>query len=89
MCDHLNFQASVSVCRLTADTDPNNIVGYAADVKIHCADCGLPFAFTGLPAGISMTNSSPMVSIDGKELRVPLKPSSDPVDQVVSLMNKQ
>lgn len=86
MCEHLNFHATVGVCRLTADTDPNKVVGFAADVKINCADCGLPFEFIGLPTGISMTNSKPMVSMDSKELRAPLKPSSDPVDHVSGIL---
>lgn len=89
MCDHLNFQASVSVCRLPDDNDPCKVVGFAADIKINCFECGLPFQFVGLPAGVSITNSKPMVSLDGKEIRVPLKPSTDPVDQVATFINKK
>jgi hypothetical protein len=86
-CQHFNFQAYVNVCRLTADTDPDKVVGFAADVKINCVDCGMPFEFTGLPSGVSVTNSKPMVSIDGTELRAPIKPSSDAVEQVKSILN--
>ena len=89
MCDHKNFRAAVDVCRLTADTDPELIVGFVADVKINCAECGMPFEFIGLPTGLSVTNSRPMVSMDGKELRAPIKPSSDPADEINSLLNSQ
>jgi hypothetical protein len=89
MCDHKNFLAAVDVCRLTADTDSNNVVGFAVDVKINCAECGMPFEFIGLPVGISAMNSKPMISMDGKELRAPIKPSIDPADEVNSLLNSQ
>ena len=85
-CQHLNFAASVNVCRLTADTDPEKVIGYTADVKINCADCGLPFEFIGLPNGISITNSKPMVSMASTELRAPLKPSSVAVVHVNSFL---
>lgn len=86
-CKHLSFQASVSVCRLTDDSDPEKVVGFASDIRINCNDCGMPFEFIGLPSGVSITNSKPMVSIDGKELRAPLKLSSDPADQANSIIN--
>lgn len=88
-CQHLNFAASVNVCRLTADTNPELVIGYAADVKINCADCGMPFEFVGLPKGISATNSKPTVSMDGMELRAPLVPSTDAVDHVNSLLKSK
>jgi hypothetical protein len=81
--------AGVSVCRLTDENNSEHIVGFAADVKINCADCGMPFEFIGLPIGVSATNSKPMVSMDRKELRAPIKPSSDPADVVNSLLNKK
>ena len=71
-CAHHNFQAKVSVGRLShADGGP--ITGYTADIIIHCADCGLPFRFIGLSAGTH--HSEPRVSIDGTELRAPLEPA--------------
>lgn len=81
--------AAVDVCRLTDENDLELVVGFSADVKINCADCGMPFEFIGLPAGISATNSKPMVSMDGKELRAPIKPSSVPADEVNSFLNKK
>lgn len=85
-CQHLNFRAAVDVHRLTDDTNPDSIVGYTSDIHIFCAECGIPFQFLGIPQGVSFTNNKPMVSLDGTELRTPIIPSSDPVDQVHSLL---
>ena len=46
---------------------------FAADIRIKCADCGVPFRFKGLPGGSSP--SKPMVSINGEELRAPMEPA--------------
>lgn len=67
-CEHENFRADVAVNRLL-DSGM-----FAADVKIECTDCGEPFRFVGLPAGVSFER--PMVAIDGLELRAPIEPAS-------------
>lgn len=85
-CKHFNFRASVNVCRLTADTDPEKIVGYTADITVTCDECGLPFEFVGFPEGVSVTNTKPMVSVGRLELRAPLIPSSDAVDHVNAIL---
>ncbi|MEU7381540.1 hypothetical protein AB0A91_16360 [Streptomyces sp. NPDC042207] len=73
-CPHENFDAYVAVNRLTAsDTDPT-VVGYSAGIKVHCRDCGEPFRWTGVPAGVSPRR--PMCSIDETELHAPLRPAS-------------
>jgi hypothetical protein len=73
-CPHENFNAYVDVNRITAsDTDPT-VVGYNADIKVTCADCGEPFRWTGIPAGVSPRQ--PMCSIDETELHAPLRPAS-------------
>lgn len=73
-CPHENFDAFVDVNRLTAsDTDPT-VVGYSADIKVCCRDCGEPFRWTGVPAGLSPRE--PMCSVDEIELRAPLRPAS-------------
>ena len=72
MCEHRDFKAHVSVGRLTK-TDGGPVTGYTADVKITCAECGLPFRFLGIPAGSHY--AEPRVSIDGTELRAPLEPA--------------
>lgn len=68
-CVHFGFLATGDVNRLT-DSDGGPVTGYAADIRIKCADCGLPFVFVGVPFGSSP--NQPMVSVDGQELRAPL-----------------
>ena len=70
-CEHLNFGARIAVNRLS-DTDDGPVTGYAADITICCADCGLPFWFLGLPAGYSP--QQPMTNVLGTELRAPIAP---------------
>jgi hypothetical protein len=48
-CKHMNFAASVNVHRLTKTEDADEAHRYQADVRIQCAECGLPFRFIGLP----------------------------------------
>lgn len=73
-CPHEHFDAYVDVNRITAsDTDPT-VVGYTADIKVTCRDCGEPFRWTGVRAG--MSPRQPMCSIDETELRAPLRPAS-------------
>ncbi|WP_073946497.1 hypothetical protein [Streptomyces kebangsaanensis] len=77
-CLHENFDAYVAVNRITAsDADPT-VVGYAADIKVHCRDCGEPFRWSGVRAGVSPRE--PMCSVDETELRAPLRPASEDPD---------
>lgn len=75
-CLHEHFAANVAVSRLS-DVDDGPINAYSADVTVSCADCGEPFRWHGLQAGLSPAH--PMCSVDETELRAPLRPaSSDP-----------
>lgn len=75
-CPHEHFAATVEVNRL-ASTEDGPIHAYSADIRVQCADCGEPFRWIGLQAGLMPTK--PMVSVDETELRAPLRPaSSDP-----------
>jgi len=58
-CPHEHFNAHVSVNRLS---DSGR---FSADIRIKCIDCGEPFRFLGLPAGVDLNGAS--VSIDGTE----------------------
>lgn len=69
MCDHKNFTTQVNTTRLT---DKGNVTGYTTDITIHCSDCLKPFQWIGVPMGYSA--GQPMVSVDGLELRAPIKP---------------
>ena len=50
-CPHEDFLAEVDVNRLTSGDSPE-ITGYIADIRVRCADCGEPFRWTGVPAGL-------------------------------------
>lgn len=75
-CPHENFTARVEVNRLKP-SDEEPVDAYAADVRISCSDCGEPFRFIGVQAGLRPDR--PMCSVDETELRAPIRPaSSDP-----------
>lgn len=74
-CGHANFAADVQVARLS-DYDNGPITGYTADVRLSCDDCGEPFEFIGLPIG--WLASEPAVSVDGREARMPVRPTTAP-----------
>jgi hypothetical protein len=77
-CPHLNFKAGVTVARLT-DGDDGPITNYSASIKVRCANkpCGQEFEWIGPPMGVNP--GRPTVSVDGTELRAPLRPvGSDP-----------
>jgi len=74
MCEHNQFRASVNVSRLEDNEASGVITGYTADVKISCLECGQPFEFVGLEAGLSPFG--PMVNVDSTELRAPIKPAT-------------
>jgi hypothetical protein len=75
-CEHLHFESSVTVQRLTS-TDDGPVTGYVAEVLVRCADCQEPFRWIGVPAGLSP--AGPRVSVNEEELRAPVRPaSSDP-----------
>ncbi len=71
-CEHMNFVADVKVARLS-DQDGGPITAYSSEIRIRCAECGLPFRFLGLPAGSHY--AEPRVSVDATELRAPLEPA--------------
>lgn len=73
-CPHENFDAFVDVGRITASEDNPTVIGYSAEIRVNCRDCGEPFRWTGVPAGVSPRE--PMCSVDETELRAPLRPAS-------------
>lgn len=82
MCEHKSFSAIVDVGRVIYD---DCRVSFVADVKIKCDGCNIPFEFIGLEKGVSFLE--PKMSFDNKEARLPIQPSSDPVDQVNVMLN--
>lgn len=74
-CKHMNFKADVCVARLS-DREGGPIIGYTADIRVKCADCGLPFRFSGVLPGSHPVE--PRVSVDATELRAPIEPAYVP-----------
>jgi len=56
------------------------------DLTLRCSDCGLPFEFFGVPVGVSQ--ETPMMSFNKQELRIPVRPTFDPVDQVNAMLGQ-
>lgn len=77
-CAHEDFAAFVEVARIAASDDDPTIVGFAAEVRIHCVQCDEPFRFIGVPAG--MLPNRPTCSVDEAELRAPIRPASSDSD---------
>lgn len=69
-CSHEQFAAAVDVNRME-DTGR-----FIADVRIHCVQCGEPFRFIGVGAGIAWDR--PACSIDEIELHAPIEPQGIP-----------
>lgn len=75
-CQHETFEAVVNVGRIGGDgEDGGSPHWFTADVRVRCLECGEPFAFKGLPCGVSQNR--PMVSADGLEARLPLASPSE------------
>lgn len=73
-CDHHNFFADVTVNRL------EDAGRFQADVRIRCKDCGTPFRFIGLPAGLDLNGAA--VSVDGTEGRFAIAPKGQVVTPI-------
>lgn len=69
-CKHQDFRARVNVNRME---DSGRFI---ADIAITCAECDLPFEFTGPAAGIDWDR--PTVSVDGTEMHAPIEPCYEP-----------
>ena len=73
-CEHMRFLSKAKVIRLTDNSGV--VTGYTVDIRIKCDDCGLPFRFLGLAAGIhDAVYDEPRVSVDALVLRAPLEPA--------------
>lgn len=70
-CDHKNHIAEVDVNHIA------DINRWQADVRIRCAECGLPFRFIGLPAGLDLNGAA--VSVDATEARLSIAPQGEVV----------
>ena len=80
-CSHMNFKANVNVARL------EDSGRFMAEVRVTCSDCGLPFQFNGLAAGLDMNGAA--VSIDGLEANLSISPQGStpsPLDNILLRM---
>lgn len=59
--------------RLTA-SGGGPVAAFSADVRIRCADCGEPFRFIGMSAGLS--GAGPRCSVDETTAALPIRPAS-------------
>ena len=64
----------VEVNRITRSDDDPTVVGYSAEITVRCDQCGEPFRWTGVRAGLSP--KEPMCNVDETVLIAPLRPAS-------------
>ncbi|HEU5276810.1 MAG TPA: hypothetical protein VFU97_24350 [Xanthobacteraceae bacterium] len=63
-CKHEAFSTEAKIGRIT-EGDGGPVVDYMLDVRVHCTQCGRPFAFKGLPVGLDFAGAT--MSVDGLE----------------------
>ena len=73
-CQHENFSANVVVNRL------RDSGRFQADVTIKCEDCGVPFRFIGLPAGLDLEGAA--TSADATEARLAVATKGEVISMV-------
>lgn len=82
-CKHMNFEAKVGVARL------EDVGGFMAEIRIHCADCMQPFQFLGLEPGCDTQGAR--VSVDGLEANIAIVPqgsSPNPLQRMAYSIGK-
>jgi hypothetical protein len=72
-CPHEHFAVHADVNRLTSVED-GPATAYMLDIRVHCEDCGEPFRWIGVPAGLMP--GRPAVNVDETELHAPMRPAS-------------
>ena len=65
-CKHGQFAAGVKIARL------EDSGRFMAEVRVRCAECGLPFEFRGLQPGLNMNGAA--MSIDAQEAFLAIVP---------------
>jgi len=68
-CKHLNFNVHSTVNRI------EDVGRFSVDVRVVCGDCGVPFRFIGLPAGLDLNGAT--VSADATEGRFAIAPKDE------------
>ena len=65
-CEHRDFRVRMEVSSF------EDTWRFTAAVRIECAECGEPFRFLGVTAGVALRH--PTVSKNGLELVAPIEP---------------
>lgn len=74
-CPRENFDAHVAVHRL--GDGAGTIRNFMADITAQCSNCGTPFHFVGVPAGLSFRR--PMVDVAATTMHAPIAPGPAPL----------
>jgi hypothetical protein len=74
-CPHANMKANAEVTHLEDCPDGKSICA----LTVTCADCGEPFVFVGLPAGMSIIRGA-YGSADATEARLVMMPRMQVLD---------
>lgn len=72
-CRHEKFHTHAVIHRLKDSDQSEEIKAWHVDIKINCDECGMPFEFIGVSAGLNF--NQPTVNLDFTELRMPIRPS--------------
>lgn len=72
-CVHEEFFVQADVNRIEPD-ETGMPKAFMLDITVGCTQCGEPFRFTGLQAGMSYAH--PMVDVAETTLRAPIRPAS-------------
>jgi hypothetical protein len=71
-CDHLEFQADVTIDRIIKNEGDIKPTAFMCDVRVKCVTCGTPFEFIGPQCGYMFDR--PCVDVSAQELRIPIQP---------------
>ncbi len=74
-CLHHEFHVQANIARVQPDEDADGMPkAFVAEISISCGQCGEPFRFSGLSAGLSYAH--PMVDVAETTLHAPIRPAS-------------
>lgn len=81
MCEHKKFFSTTEITRLT--TEQGKVKGFVLELHVACEECGQSFEFIGPSIPLGLSSEFPTVSLDGTEIRLPIKPSTYVPDPLV------
>jgi hypothetical protein len=72
-CPHEDFHVQANIGRIEPDSN-GMPKAFICEISVSCQQCGEPFRFTGVPAGLSFAH--PMVDVAETTLHAPVRPAS-------------